>query len=237
VRERRALGLALIEGPHLLDEAVEAGIVVREVYGLADDAHARSRAETVGGQWFECSRAVLERLSATATPRGPVAVIEIPEPGVIQRDALLAFVTDPGNAGTLIRTAAAFGFDVVLDERAVDPWAPKVLRAAAGAHFRISLASDQGAMTPDTRLIATVVSGGTPLPRLHGELEDHARYAILVGSEAHGLGDSVLERAHHRVTIPMPGHTESLNAAVAGAVVAYELMRWRNPGGWRSGRH
>ena len=225
------MGRALIEGTHLLDEAIDAGIAVREVYGLPQDAHARTMAEGIGAEWFECTQPVLDRLSTTESTPGPVAVIEIPRPGVIVRDAILAHVNDPGNAGTLIRTAAAFGMDIVLDHRAVDPWSPKVLRASSGAHFRTNLATEREAMSPDVRLIATVVRGGTPLHRMGAELDVTARHAIVVGSEAHGLTDIDLERAHHRVTIPMPGHTESLNAAVAGAIVAYELMRWRNAGG------
>lgn len=217
-RERNKLGLTLLEGPHLLAEARQAGAEIIEVFGTGVAAE---------DSWVEVSQVVLDRLADTENPRGPVAVMRIPEPAEVTGDHLRVAVTDPGNAGTLIRTAAAFGLAVVFEPNSVDPWSPKVLRAAAGSHFRTEI----GAATGDFGTIATVVEGGIPASHLAAVLDPARAWSILVGSEAHGLEADAAESADVRVTIPMPGGTESLNAAVAGAIVAYELAGWRNPAG------
>ena len=220
VRERRRLGLTLLEGPHLLQVALERGGEVLEVFGLGAGDPAIPN-------WVEVTEDVLRRLADTENPRGPVAVLRIPPPGPVTRDHLSLAVTDPGNAGTLIRTAAAFSLDVAFQPDAVDPWSPKVLRAAAGSHFLTSI----GDTVADAGTIATVVGGGTPARRLGEVLDPSRHWAILIGSEAHGLTAADVGAADVRVSIPMPGGTESLNAAVAGAIVAYEFALWRRTAG------
>ncbi|MEX1005254.1 MAG: RNA methyltransferase [Acidimicrobiia bacterium] len=219
-RERKRLGLTLLEGPHLLEEALAAGAEVLEVFGLGSPQPAVPN-------WVEVTEDVLIRLADTESPRGPVAVMRIPPAVTATRDHLVLGVSDPGNAGTLIRTAAAFGLDVAFGSDAVDPWSPKVLRAAAGSHFRTVI----GDRVRDAATIATVVKGGVAARELGTVLDPARRWAILVGSEAHGLSDDEVAAADVQVTIPMPGGTESLNAAVAGAIVAYELALWRNAAG------
>jgi len=221
-RDRRELGLTLLEGPHLVSEAVGAGAGVREIFGIGEPPF-----DIGSARWIEVTEPVLERLSGTRSPRGPIAVMRIPDSPPPTRDHLTLDIADPGNAGTLIRTSAAFGLDVVFRSGAVDPWAPKVLRAAAGAHFRTTVALRPA---PDAGTIATVVEGGIA-PRGLGEVLDPGRmWSVLVGSEPHGLDAVEAASADFRVSVPMPGGTESLNAAVAGSIVAYELALWRNPG-------
>lgn len=219
-RERKRLGLTLLEGPHLLEEALASGVEVLEVFGLGSG-------DPSVPNWVEVTEEVLERLADTESPRGPVAVMRIPPPATVTRDHLALGINDPGNAGTLIRTAAAFGLDVTIRRDAVDPWSPKVLRAAAGSHFRTAL----GEVVPDAATIATVVEGGVAAREMGARLDPARQWAILVGSEAHGLSEDEVNAADVKVTIPMPGGTESLNAAVAGAIVAYELAQWRGADG------
>ena len=220
VRERRRLGLTLLEGPHLLQEALAAGVDVLEVFGLGSG-------DPGVPNWVEVSEDVLQRLADTENPRGPVAVMRIPALGSVRRDHVVLGVNDPGNAGTLIRTAAAFGLDVTFRSDAVDPWSPKVLRAAAGSHFRTVI----GDPVPGTATIATVATGGIAARDMGAALDPARQWAIVVGSEAHGLAADEVAAADVKVTIPMPGGTESLNAAVAGAIVAYELALWRRADG------
>jgi TrmH family RNA methyltransferase len=132
-------------------------------------------------------------------------------------------LADPGNVGTLIRTAAAFGWDFGHSSGTADPWAPKVLRAGAGGHFRVTIGAvgsveelDDAGLTT----VATVVSGGAAPDALGS-----GRFAVLVGEEAAGLPDDVVAEAALRVTVPMPGGMESLNAAIAAAIVIYELSK------------
>lgn len=227
-RERRASGLTLLEGPHLLEEAVARGAPVRQVFAAPDDVRALELAAECGGELITVIPEVLNRLAPTQHPRGPVAVLQIPPPARVTGDALLLWeLTDPGNVGTLIRSAAAFGLAVVVGPGSADPWAPKVLRAAAGAHFHTTVAPD-GERLAATRIV-TVPRGGLAPWRLPAA----ARLEVVVGSEAHGLPPQLVAAADVRVTIPMPGGIESLNAAVAGSILAYEVSRLRrsNPRG------
>ncbi len=134
------------------------------------------------------------------------------------RDVVLALwrVSDPGNVGTLIRTADAFGAAVALSEECADPTGPRALRASAGAIFRVPLLSWD---TLPGRRVALVAHGGEPLP----EVSLEPPLTFLLGSEREGLPDDV--EADLRASIPLPGEAESLNVAAAGAVALYELSR------------
>jgi TrmH family RNA methyltransferase len=229
VRERRKTGLTLLEGPHLLVEALQSGVVPVRVFALADDADAASLAGHNRIDLVVVDEPALRRLAGTETPRGPVAMIQVPpaKPPVGTGMIVSWGVSDPGNVGTMIRTAAAFGWDFGHAYGTADPWSPKVLRSGAGSHFRLTVA-------PVTSLgdlegwgfstAATVVSGGHDPALL-----DAGRYALLVGAEATGLPPEVIEAASLELTIPMPGGTESLNAAVAAAIVTYELSKHQLP--------
>ncbi|MDP8958102.1 MAG: RNA methyltransferase [Actinomycetota bacterium] len=232
---RREAGLTLLEGPHLLLEAVRAGADVRLVFALPGDEEAENLARRAGSELVPVTRRVLHRLAPTEHPRGPVAVMAIPMPvpsghGRLGDELLVLWgVGDPGNVGTLIRTAAAFGMTVVAGPGTADLWSPKVLRAAAGGHFRTPMGrgrSIEELRSQHHRLVATVPEGGVP----PWEADLGARPALLVGDEAQGLAQEVVEAADLRVTIPMPGGTESVNAAVAGSVLAYEVLRRRLSG-------
>ena len=209
--ERARTGLTILEGPKLFAEAMSTRVNVVEVFSLEE------------GEGTLVSDAALDRLSSTRTPQSPVAIIEIPDrplsPG---RSVLVAWdISDPGNLGTMIRTAAAFGLDVMTTAGSADVWSPKVLRAAAGAHFRTGLAPINLA---GFEIVAAVMAGGHDLSSLPA-----GPIAVLIGSEAHGLPLDVVASAGHRVSIPMPGGTESLNAAIAAAIICYEVSK-RNPG-------
>ena len=136
------------------------------------------------------------------------------------RDVTLALwrVSDPGNVGTLIRTADAFGAGVSLSPECADPLGPRALRATAGAIFRVPLL-DWDAL-PGTR-IALAAHGGEQL----GELDLTPPLAFLLGAEREGLPGDLVAQSHKVATIPMPGDAESLNVAAAGAIALYELSR------------
>jgi TrmH family RNA methyltransferase len=173
------------------------------------------------------SDSVLRRLSGTEHPRGPVAVAAIPESAPLTRHdtVVLVDVGDPGNAGTILRSAAAFGFHVASTPGTVDLWSPKVLRSAAGAHFQTEVASlDDDPVSALGRAgltsVALVVAGGEPIEEVHEPV-----VGLLVGSEAHGLDATIAAGVDRRVTLAMPGGTESLNAAVAASIAMYALRR------------
>ena len=164
-----------------------------------------------------------ELLAGVSTLAHPPRVI-----GVYRRDdlprgllsATLAIwhVADPGNVGTLLRSADAFGAGLALSAGCADPTGPKALRASMGALFRVPTA---GFDAPEGRRIALVPRGGTPLP----ELDLAGEVVFVLGSERDGLPAEVLARCDERASIPQTGGAESLNVAMAGTVALYELTR------------
>ncbi len=222
-RDRAETGRALLEGPHLLEEAVASGVRVERVFALGEDGASAEAARRCGAELVLVDERGLRRLATTEHPQSPVAVMVIPPGAVPSAGHLLVAwgVGDPGNVGTLIRCAAAFGLGFVAGPGTADPWGPKVLRAGAGGHFRVGVArvdTVEALRTGGRRLVATVARGGRPPADL-----PQAPLAILVGDEARGLPGDVVAGCDLAVTIPMPGGAESLNAAVAGAIVAYEV--------------
>ncbi len=135
------------------------------------------------------------------------------------RDVTLALwrVMDPGNVGTLLRTADAFGAAVSLSPECADPLGPRALRASAGAIFRVPLVEWND--TPEG-CVALVAHGGVQL----ADVDLERPVTILLGSEREGLPDTLVTQCH-KVTIPLPGSAESLNVAAAGAIALYELSR------------
>jgi RNA methyltransferase, TrmH family len=127
-------------------------------------------------------------------------------------------VGDPGNVGTLLRAADAFGAGVALSDGCADPTGPKAVRASMGSIFRVPLSGFEEA--PGKR-VALVPSGGTALP----ELQLEGDVVLVLGAERDGLPADVLDRCEERASIPQPGGGDSLNVAMAGAIALYELAR------------
>ncbi len=212
-RYRREKGLTLVEGPHLIADAVAAGAVVREVYGV----------DPVDSGVIPVDHRALERLAGTETPRGPIAVVEIAVEWMDPERNLLVSVgvSDPGNVGTMIRTAASFGWGFAYMEGSADPWAPKTIRAGAGGQFQTPVSKIASLReAAGWTLVAAVPSGGEP----PSEIAERP-VALLIGEEAHGLPDWAITAASRRLTIPTSGTTDSLNAGVAAGIVVYELTR------------
>lgn len=171
----------------------------------------------------------LARLAGTKSPRGPVAVVEIPGERLDAGRNLLVSVgvSDPGNLGALIRTAASFQWGFAYTEGSADPWAPKSIRAGAGGQFQTPVARIEGLdELHGWTTVATVVRDGVA-----PEQVTDRPVALLVGEEAHGLDQTVIEAAAHRLTITTFGVTESLNVAVAAGIAVYALSKAAGGGG------
>lgn len=209
----------------MLAEALSADVIPTTVFALTSDVASQRLAEEHQIPLILVDEAGLSRLAGTRSPRGPVGVISSPEPGTASIDGLLVAwgVSDPGNVGTMIRTAAAFGWGFGHTGGTADPWAPKVLRAGAGAQFRAPIRAitdlDQIRQLGFEPLASIVRGGMSPVELPSG------RYAVLIGEEAAGLPEPVVSGSAVSVTIPMPGGTESLNAAVAAGMLVYELSK------------
>jgi TrmH family RNA methyltransferase len=200
-RWRDKLGLFVAEGEDLVDAARAAGWEAVEVLVAGEDVEP----------------ALLADASTLGHPPRVVGVFRRPEPATIAADVAIALwrVSDPGNVGTLIRSADAFGAGVMLSEGCADPFGPKALRAGMGSTFRVPL------MDFELRhALALVAEGGQPLDTL-----DLERYATLVlGAERDGLPEEVLARCEARATIPVQD-VESLNVAMAGTIALYARSR------------
>lgn len=205
----------------MVGDAIAAGCEAMTIFATEDDETAAALADRSETELVRVSPEVLQKLAGTESPRGPVAIVRIPESApVIEGSAIVLWsVSDPGNVGTLIRSAAAFGFGVIVTGTAADVWSPKVLRSAAGAHFatQIELADDLTVAALQARGFTTVALAATG--RRPAALD--RPIAILVGSEAHGLSREVMSAADLIMGIPMRGPVESLNAAVAGSIAMF----------------
>jgi len=205
--QRSRLGLVLCEGEDLVDAALEAGLEPVELL--------------VAGETVE--PALLAAASTLPHPPRVVAVFRRADlPAYEARDACIALwhVADPGNVGTLIRTADAFGAAVALSAGCGEAFGPKALRASAGAAFRVPVG---GFDRPHGRRVALVAHGGRPLD----EVELGGPVVLVLGAERQGLPDDVLHGCDDRATIATPGPAESLNVAAAGAIALHEWARQR----------
>ena len=195
--------------------------------------------EVPGIQSFELDSRTFQSVSDTESPRGILAICGIPHDPHIEFDAtdwvLVADeVADPGNLGTLIRSAEAAGVTaVVLCGSTVDPWSPKVVRASAGAVFHVPIVQDTSLVETGARgvkLFATTSheSIGSQLPISIYEADLTGCVGVVVGNEAHGISENA--PVHQWVTIPHVGRAESLNVAMAGTVALMHVARHRSQG-------
>jgi TrmH family RNA methyltransferase len=239
-KAREAEGLFLAEGVRAVEDLAASPLAIRfaaAASSLGDTPRGRSLLHLLFSQGVavrEIPDRELAALADTETPQGILAVAPIPRGGL---DALrmeddpavllvLDAVQDPGNFGTLARTAEALGAaGVVALPGTVDPWNPKSVRAAMGSTFRLPVVeTGWDALAPwlaerGVRTLAAVV-GGEPL----GDGRP-GRAALVLGNEGAGVGDETRARADRAVGIPLRGRAESLNVAAAGAILLYELLR------------
>jgi TrmH family RNA methyltransferase len=238
-RDRRKSGRCVLEGAHLIEVYCDCVgppdtlIVVDE--GVDDPEIARLIARVPPSHAFTISRALFSEIATLPPDVGALAAVEAPRPANVAPGdycLLLDDVQDPGNVGSMIRTAAAAGVDqIVLSPHCAFAWSPKALRAGQGAHFLTTIIEDAELedwaarfRASGGRVIATVVTGAANLYAV----DLRGRVALAIGSEGRGLSAAVLALADARVTIPMARGCESLNAAAAAAVVLFEGLRQRS---------
>ena len=230
-RERRKTGRVLVEGEHLITACLDSGRKIEElILGKSGAEKFAALAKRTSKAPVLLSDSVFRSIIDVETPSGVAAEIVIPSGTGKLKSAescvLLDAVQDTGNVGTILRSAAAFGIrHAVLGRGCADAWSPKVLRAAAGAHFslQISDAADLAAAMAEFggRIACTMPRDGVPL----ANADLSGRIGWLFGAEGKGVHGALAARATLKVTIPMPGGAESLNVAAAAAVCFYEFSR------------
>lgn len=223
---RRESGCFLVEGRKMVEEALASAFDVETV--LVQEGMELPDGLTM--PVYELPAHVLAAVCDTKTPQGIAAVVRMKEQSALGKHiVVLDGVQDPGNVGTIIRTADAAGLDgVLLSTQCADVFSPKVLRATMGSIFRMNLRTTDdlpGALTKLREKGYSILSSqldGTPFYEREKVAE---QFALIIGNEGNGVSEQVQQTATHRVRLPMRGGAESLNAAIAAAIMMYELMR------------
>lgn len=230
-RERRKLGQTLLDGVHLLTALADSGgqprlIVLREDAAAAPEiAHCLAR--FMDTPRIILSAALFDKIAPVEHPAGIVGLLDIPQP-ILQKAnccVLLENIQDPGNLGSILRSAAAAGVDAVyLSQGCTEAWSPKALRAGMGAHFGLLIHEQQAlaevAAQYDSVLATTLGAAQSLYTRdLTGQI------AFLFGNEGAGLSPELLAHSTCQIKIPMPGQVESLNVAAAVAICLFERVR------------
>ena len=236
--EKTSAGLVAIEGIHLVEEALRSGLRLSAVFVRSGSLNLLNQLQISNGvEILELPADLFESAVTTESPQGIAALVEAP---VFALENILASprplivvsagLQDPGNLGTIIRSAEAFGANCVISlPGTVSQWNPKAMRASAGSVFRLPVlaaAADEcfdRLHTTRIQTIAAMAHDATPLEQHNLALPT----AFVIGSEGSGLSPEIAARCDGRVTIPCPGPVESLNAAVAASILLYEASRKR----------
>ena len=215
-KARKEQKLFKVDGFHMLEMAKEAKLLhsvftVKEIKGLDVPQYL-------------VSEEVLEKLSSSKTPQGVVAVCHLLEEKPIKSDKVLYLddVSDPGNLGTILRTALAFGYDdVILSKNCCSIYNEKALQASQGAIFKLNIVNDADLLKlkkDGYEILATEIKGSVSLD----EVSKPKKQVLVLGNEAHGVSESILKLSDKRIRIDI-NNIESLNVAIAGAIAMFKL--------------
>jgi TrmH family RNA methyltransferase len=239
-KERRRERRFVVEGVRLVTSALDAQarpeplLYAPEQLERSEAGRALLERIRTAGLGFEASEKAVAAASDTVTPQGVVGALPWPtveprKPGLV---LLLDALQDPGNLGTLLRSAEAVAVaEVVCMPGCADLYAPKVVRAAMGAHFFLPLRLAEWDEVEPALLGVDQIYAATAAATMPYFAADWRQpSALIIGNEAHGVGDEGLARASKLLGVPMRGRAESLNAAVAGSVILFEALRQRSRG-------
>ncbi|MDR3394542.1 MAG: RNA methyltransferase [Parasulfuritortus sp.] len=228
-QERREQGQTLLDGEHLLAEAVQAGITPRHLvisegfFGIQTWLDRLPQVPVT-----QLPAVLFRKLSPVTTPSGVLAVIDIPVPPLVDSPmfaVLLEDIQEPGNLGALLRTAAAAGVDTVyLSKGCAEAWSPKALRGAQGGHFGLHVLEGVDLKLVAENFPGTVLAAALRCGQSLYDLQLTGAVAFAFGNEGAGLSNPLL-RAAQPFSIPMPGSVESLNVAAAAAICLFERVR------------
>lgn len=234
--ERRKQALSVIEGAHLVEACLDAGHPLQTVF-VSGRAAETGAAQGLLGRAADATCVVLadalfDAVSSVESPAGLMAILPTPSGRAVPADAGFCLavekVQDPGNVGTLLRSAAAAGVGhVLLSPGCAFAWSPKVLRSGQGAHFAINIVegADLAAFLASYRGTSVALAGQAQASLFETDLRGPVTF--VVGNEGAGLSPGLAEAAKVCVRIPMPGRAESLNAGVAGSIALFEAVRQR----------
>jgi RNA methyltransferase, TrmH family len=221
-RARHQQGRIVLEGARLVQDALAQGLEPDFIL------HTAAVTEFAG---LLVSEAVMAAMSATQQPQGVIGVFPLPAAQLAasaNRVLILDAIRDPGNLGTILRTAAAAGVEaVLLAPGCADPYNPKVLRAGMGAHFRVPLAALAWPEIVSYCADMPVYFADSAGVQRYDQVDWTGRWGLIIGNEAHGPGQAATHLATGSVSIPLAAATESLNAALAAGIILFEAQRQR----------
>lgn len=235
-RQRGKVNQALLDGAHLLAAYLDAGKQPQHILlnaAALHDAEITALLErAVGVPLVQLDDKLFVELSELKTPTGILALIDLPQPAGTIADSrfalLLEDIQDPGNLGSMLRSAAAAGCDAVfLSTGCADAWSPKVLRAAMGGHFALNIHERQNLPGVAKAFSGTLLAASLQAKRSLYGCDLRGNVAFLVDNEGAGLSAGLLDMATQTIAIPMLGKIESLNAAAATAICLFEAVRQR----------
>lgn len=233
---RSQKGLCVVEGHRAIETFINSKRYVLDTLYITFENLELAKTLISKDKMVLVSPIVMNKISSANTPSGLLAVFKIgsalrknlagaenSNKLALSSGVVLAGISDPGNMGTLIRTAAALNTKNVIIIDGADCWSPKVIQATAGTISLVNIIQTDWKTLLENKnnlkLIGLVVTGGKNMSQI--SKEDLKNSLIIIGSEAHGLGDQILKDCDELVTLEMPGNTESLNAAVAGSIAMY----------------
>lgn len=229
---RQREGMFLLEGKRAVEEALASGWKLQCLFYTKLPAGWEEKAETSALPWYEVPLPVLQKITATEDPQSVAALVELKQENLaafaLEKGLVLVLdqIRDPGNLGTLIRTADALGAAaVVMLENTADLYNPKVVRSTMGSLFHLPVFTgvkreelSAWCRKQQAALWATALEGAEDVTKLQWP----EKVALVLGSEAEGVSREILAKADQKVKIPMAGHAESLNVAIAGGILLFE---------------
>lgn len=233
---RNSYGMYFVEGIKIVNEAIQQGVPIEklifsEEFCISNLAHPIDKFNSV-----YVSKNIFKQISGVETPQGVIAIVKkhsMPLLNILQKPSyflvVLDRVQDPGNVGSIIRTLDAAGGDgVILLEGCADPYNPKTLRSTMGSIFRVPTFEIGEAesfikqlISMETHLLASCLDGDN---LFCWDGDSHKKIALVIGNESRGVREEIIKSASSRVTIPMAGGAESLNASVAAGILIYQIM-------------
>lgn len=225
-RERDKQNKAVLEGFHLIEEAYRSELKIEQLF-VFDVQRVDAKLLAAAEQVYEINMKVAESLAGTVTPQGIFAIIQKPqiESSSLKQVLILDRVQDPGNVGTLIRTADAAGLDaVVMTKGTADAFSDKVLRASQGSVFHIPIIVEENITHYIQQFEGPVY--GTALNQAvnyHEVKKRQSSFALVLGNEGEGISDEILQTTTQNITIPIYGKAESLNVAIAAGILMFHL--------------
>lgn len=230
---RNQTGTYLLEGWHLVDEARKFGIKLNELLVTDDVLDQHPEVADYSDNVFLVTRQIMKAVTDSVTPQGISAVVDLPDSHRLPATPLaggwllLDRVQDPGNVGTMIRTADAAGFTgVVLSDRCAELYGPKVVRAMQGSQFHLQLfEGDLVKWINDFKQAGAPVYGTELNPAAvdYRSVKPAKTFALIMGNEGHGMSKELLDLTDQNLYIPMPGNAESLNVAISAGILMFAL--------------